>query len=319
MTKINRRLTILGIGAGLVSACGDLEIAESNKPEPRGGLGGTGIVGTVTDFSSLMLNGLRVVTPEDLVVTSALGSLTVGDLAIGHNLTVEATTEANVLTARRVHLAHPVIGRVRNLAQDGRSARIAGVRVELDPGAIGQLELSKTVAVSGAWRNDHVVASRVDQIAAETPDVIAGEVKGINKDRLAIGGQTLLIGENQRPLVGGYSTVTGRLTEEGFLVESLVEGRFTGAAGPLKSLSVEGYLEASENAPFYALSGLGHSFDREARLAALEDDRAVFSGDYIGTFKVQSALRLPTNFADRRALLRQVNREPQSTPLATTR
>ncbi|MEO1512732.1 MAG: hypothetical protein AAFU70_11715, partial [Planctomycetota bacterium] len=80
-------------------------------------------------------------------------------------------------------------------------------------------------------------------------------------------------------------------------------GRFTGAAGPLEQLSVEGYLEPSSKAPGFALSGLGHSFDPDARLEPFAEGRALFEGPYTGDFAVDLALALPEGVAARRAAL----------------
>ncbi|MEM1275702.1 MAG: DUF5666 domain-containing protein [Pseudomonadota bacterium] len=317
MTRIDRRVALFGMSAGLLSACSDLDLAEG-KPEPKGGLGGTGIVGTLTDFGSLLVNGLRVETASALSVSSALGALAVEALAIGHQLTIEAATEDGRLVAKRVHLAHPVIGQVAEMGSDGRTGSIAGIRVALDPDAIGSLALGAWVAISGTWQGDQVRASRIDP-APEGAEAIAGEVRVQDDGRLTIGDVTLLLGDAEPPQVGGYVTVIGRASEAGFLVDGLEEGRFTGAAGPLATLSIEGYLEPTPQAPFYAISGLGHSFDREAALASVQQERAVFSGAYIGSFKVETALVLPEEFAKRREVLRDALAVPGSVPLISTR
>ncbi|MEM8793176.1 MAG: DUF5666 domain-containing protein [Pseudomonadota bacterium] len=319
MSRIDRRLTILGFGAGMLSACSDWQVAEGEKPEPRGGLGGTGIVGTLTDFGSLLVNGLRIETAADLAVTSALGRLAVSQLALGHNLTIEAETADGVLIARRVHLAHPVIGGVEKLSADGQSARVAGVNVVAEAGAIGRLQPGMRVAVSGTWRGDTVIASRIDPVASGRQDIIAGEIRGDDSAGLSIGGLTLELNGAPAPLIGGFATVRGQMVEGRFIVENVLEGRFTGAAGPLEALSVEGYLEPTARAPFFAVSGLGHSFDEDAALAPLSENRAVFSGDYIGTFRVTDALPVPEDFAKRRELLRRALADPAALRRVPTR
>ena len=86
----------------------------------------------------------------------------------------------------------------------------------------------------------------------------------------------------------------------------ITPGRFFGDAGPLEQLLVEGYLEPTKQAPFFTVSGLGHSFDRNAKLNELKGQRVLFSGPYVGTFAVEQGLPLPGDQDARRALVRRV-------------
>ncbi|MEM8752997.1 MAG: hypothetical protein AAGF90_08480, partial [Pseudomonadota bacterium] len=62
MTALDRRAALAGIGAALLGACapGSREgagVADARKDPAEGGIGGTGIVGVLTDFGSLVVNG----------------------------------------------------------------------------------------------------------------------------------------------------------------------------------------------------------------------------------------------------------------------
>lgn len=106
--------------------------------------------------------------------------------------------------------------------------------------------------------------------------------------------------------MGSFVTVTGAHQGDRLVAAEIVLGRFVGAAGPLEALSVEGYLDPIPTAPFYAVSGLGHSFDAGAELAPFRESRSVFSGPYSGTFDVATGLMLPEAFEPRRALIRRI-------------
>lgn len=304
MTHLNRRTALGFLGSGWVAACAPVRVAETEKTQPRGGIGGTGIVGTLTDFSSLIVNGLKIETDGGTEATSAYGPLDISGLAIGHSLTIEAGQSDQGLIARRVHLTHPVIGTVTAISPDGRSGTINGIAVDLEPGAIGALVPGDRLAVSGIWRDDRVVASRLDPAIPGQPDVIAGELMPEGRGGLA--GRAIGLGSIAAPAAGTFVTLLGTNLPERFSVRDLRVGRFTGAAGSLVQLSVDGYLDPIAAAPFFRLSGLGHSFDTAARLGVVGKDRALFSGPYRGAFEVATALPLPSDFSARRERMREV-------------
>ena len=193
MGRIDRRVALLGLGASALGACaGPLQIGEGKKA-PRGGIGGTGIVGVLTDFGSIIVNGLRVETSAETKVTDAFGPVDLRSVQIGHSLTVEAATVDGTLVARRVHISHPVIGAVERVR--GRRAVVAGVPVVLEPSGMGRWKRGQSVAVSGLWQGDKVVASRIDRIAKRDLSVIAGVVglQGLGGAQ-TIGGRAVTFG-----------------------------------------------------------------------------------------------------------------------------
>lgn len=307
MISISRRSFTAALSATLLAACDvthDIDVTEKKPVE--GGMGGTGIVGILTDFGSLVINGLKVETDSQTRVSDAFGERDVGSLTIGQNLTIEAETKDGMLFARRVHITHPVVGAISNISVDGRSAQIAGVPVDLEPNAFGHFSEGKRVAVSGLWRSDRVVASRIDPITGQGPDVLSGVYREDPRVGATIGGRTISPPKDTEVADGSFVTATGRADQGRFNVEEISVGRFTGAAGPLSDLSVEGYLETADTAPFYAVSGLGHSFDPQAKLRPFLPDRNLFTGRYVGTFAVERATRLPEDFEQRRMIMREI-------------
>lgn len=293
----------------------DLETADANDRPSEGGVGGTGIVGTLNGFGSLLVNGLRIATPSGLTVSDAFGERGLSDLALGQALTIEAANQGGALTARRVAVTYPLIGTIE---QAGASRlRCLGVTVAIEPGAPllsadGAAFIPATgdrVAVSGHWRRDRVVATRIDRLASDGTDVIAGTWRKSPDGGLGqIGGLEVMpsTADGQRA-PDSFVTALGRRDGPRFIAEKIVEGRFTGAAGPLVRLSIEGYLETVPEAPGYAVSGLGHSFDSAAKLSRLDNTRAVFLGPYEGTFKVSHGLPLPRSASARRAVLAELD------------
>ncbi len=303
MMKLERRLLLAGMSALTLNACvGPIRVGDGKKP-PKGGIGGTGIVGTLTDFGSLIINGLRVELDDATAITNAFGDVTEDALKIGQALTIEARQERQVLRAKRVHITHPVIGRVSAVDSGERTGIVAGVPITLEDAALGVLNAGARVAVSGVWAGNRVIASRVDPLTSDGPTVIAGVIRSSND----IAGRVVSgLSRSETPAPGTFVTATGRDKPAGLEITDFSPGRFVGAAGPLQDLSVEGFLEPVPTAPFRAVSGLGHSFDQEARLGSFGDKRTLFTGSYVGSFRVSDGLILPENLSLRRQLLADV-------------
>jgi len=301
MSWMTRRHALAAIGAAALAGCTDQDLAGRKKP-PKGGIGGTGIVGTLTDFGSLIVNGLRVEVAADFPVTSAFGPIRPADLAIGQQVTVEAAGEAGTLIARRVHLTHPVVGRL--VAAPGGLLRVAGVLVVLEPGAIVAARSGETVAVSGLWRRDRVVASRIDRVRSGQ-DAVAGTLRrDPATGTWSIGSLPVVLPPDAMPQDEGYATAAGRVEGGALRAAKLDQGRFTGAAGPLVALSVEGYLAPTDAAPFHTVDGLGHSFAPETRLDPYLGQRTLFRGGYDGLFVLQEGIALAEDLARRRVQIR---------------
>ncbi|MEM8586879.1 MAG: DUF5666 domain-containing protein [Pseudomonadota bacterium] len=318
---VSRRAMLLGTAALALASCapagvGPREIEVADRPS-EGGIGGTGIIGILNDPATLSINGLDLAAAPDLEVRDVFGQRQLADLAAGQALNVEAYSDADGrLVARSIGVTYPLIGPIDAVTDSG--FRVLGVEVEVEPGApiMGSDGIEfvpvpgQQVAVSGVWRADDVVATRVDLLdTTTTPVVIAGEVKpGQTPDSVRLGTVELaLAADTPLPRVGSFVTAIGERQGDVFGVERLEPGRFAGSVAPLTRLSVEGYLEPTTVAPGYAIAGLGHSFDDEAVLDALASSRALYIGPYDGDFRVALGLRLPEGFDARRALLASLN------------
>ncbi|MEM7269576.1 MAG: DUF5666 domain-containing protein [Pseudomonadota bacterium] len=301
--RLTRRFMLTSAVA--LAACAPLQVADNDRSDddPRGGIGGTGIVGTLTDFGSLMVNGERIVLTEATSITGPFGALTEGDLAIGQALTIEASPVNGVMTAARVVVSDPLTGLVQRVDRGAGVIEVLGVEVRLDPSIAPPPEGAR-VAVSGLWRGDAVEASRIALTSGSTLSAIMGVAR--SGEQFTIGGVPIRFAAGVTPPPSGaFVTASGLFDGVNLIVTDLAIGRFTGAAGPIEGLSIEGYLDPIASAPFFEVSGLGHSFDAAAQLGALKDERSVMTGPYTGAFEVAEGLTLRGDFEDRRALLRR--------------
>lgn len=299
------RRAILGLGAaGLVMPSAAL--AQAARPDAEGGIGGTGIVGLLTDFGSLIVAGNYVRTDGATRYSDGFGPLRESDLKVGDSLTVEAAGPTNGLVAKRVHVTHPLVGTITQVSGGGRQVIVNGVDVRLD-GPLRGFGVGDRVAVSGLWRGAIVQASRLAPARAKS-DLVAGDVSR--------GGGTARVGAvpvrgpgTGSPASGSFASVVGRFDPQtGVLRARRVDTqRFLGAAGPLVRLSVEGYLDPSASAPGYRLAGLGHSFERNLKLDTFAGSRVLLNGDYTGRFAARGAVVLPEGFGAQRRVLRRIS------------
>ncbi len=298
-----RGLLVAGISALTLP---HVATGQATQRDVEGGIGGTGIVGILTDFGSLIVGGNYLRTDGQSRYTDAFGQVRAEDLRLGDSLTVEAAGSPGALAARRVHITHPLQGPISAVLEGGRRLVVNGVSVVLDV-APSNVQVGMRVAVSGLWRGDTVVASRIAP-AKSAQDLVSGDLtRGFG--RLQIGsvvvrgsGLSGLEGGSFVTAVGQYDAATDRLQ-----VQDVQPGRFFGAAGPLQRLSIEGYLTPTQVAPGYRVAGLGHSFERNLRLAEFANSRVLFNGGYTGKFAADSAVVLPDAFAPRRRILRRLS------------
>jgi len=299
------RRAVLALGGAAVALPGTV-LAQANRPDAEGGIGGTGIVGLLTDFGSLIVAGNYVRTDNATKYSDGFGTLRASDLRVGDPLTVEAAGPATALVARRVHVTHPVVGTITQVSGNGRRITVNGVDVRLDARLRG-FGPGDRVAVSGLWRGAGVQASRLSSARAAN-DLVAGDVTrsgGVTR----VGAVPVRGSGTGSPARGSFASVIGTFNPQTGVLQArgVTTQRFVGAAGPLVRLSVEGYLDPSARAPGYRVAGLGHSFERNLKLDSFAGSRVLFNGAYTGKFAASGAVVLPEGFGAQRRVLRQIS------------
>lgn len=302
MTSVSRRSLMALIGASAAAGCTAPAIVGRADSDPfEGGIGGTGIVGVLTDFGSLMINGLRVEMETRTRVHSPFGTLSDSALAVGQPLTVFAVRNRERLVARDVQIAVPLVGTVTR--SPAGTITINGAPVRAEPSALGRLSPGQRVTAYGIWSGNGLIASRIAPAVSDT-DLIAGVItRGGPTDTQIEGTSVRLPAGLSTPSSGQYATAIGRFENGVFAATTTRVGRFTSDARNLRQLSVEGYLQPASTNPGFRISGLGHSFARDLNLGPLQQTRALYFGRYTGLFRAGAAYVVPENFARRRLLL----------------
>lgn len=158
------------------------------------GMGGTGIVGTITGFASICVNGLEVHYDEATPMTENGQPAGMNRLAVGQVVAIDAAPSARGLEARRVVIMHALAGPVTH--NDGQRMTVMGQPVRFASDAVRAsahaLPAGAQVRVSGLRDADgSVLASRVER-ADDLPEHSAvGEVHRNAIDGLAVSGRPL--------------------------------------------------------------------------------------------------------------------------------
>lgn len=207
-----------------------------------GGIGGTGspvalgetagVVGTITAFGSICVNGLRVQYDDRTPITSDGVPTSAGTLAIGQVVAVEAAGTPRGLIAGKVAILHAVVGPVSQV--DARNVLVMGQRVRLPEGTVAPAP-GRTVRVSGLRNADgEIIATRVDS----------------TDDR-----EFSVLGTIRNGRVGELRLDSGKALPEG--AEVLVRGRLEGGRLRVRTL---------ESEPVRAIAGRADTIVVEARV-----------------------------------------------------
>lgn len=214
------------------------------------GLGGTGIIGVVTGFASICVNGYEVHVNDQTDISIEGFAAADADLQLGQLVAVEAYTEDGALVASSVAVQVAAAGPVETISNDGATLTVAGQTI-LVAGFGGSADISEVgagdwVVASGLRRADDVVAaSSIVPLGSDgRVVVVSGPVRASDASAGQIG--NLSIATDALP-VGEVAVVRGTL-ESGRLVPERVSVRRTlPFTSGVQRLSVQGFPEAGPN------------------------------------------------------------------------
>ena len=150
-----------------------IQLTSAPAPDDDRGIGGTGIVGVVTGFASICVNGIHIGYDSSLPVVFGETMEPPAALRVGQVVVVSAAERHGALQARRVSVRYEVSGPVEEVRPG--ELRVAGQRVTMlgaVPGGTGW-KVGDTVMVSGLRAPDgSISASRIDPRPADAPRTV---------------------------------------------------------------------------------------------------------------------------------------------------
>ena len=153
MTAANDEDKDIGLGGtGMVADSGGSGLGGT-------GMGGTGIIGEITGYGSIFVNGIEVEYDNDTNFTIDGKTAAAQQLEIGDVVEI-LTTDANQHTeAQIINLRHEIIGRVESVEPHTYSFSINGQSIVQSIGKSTLPEVGATVAVAGFRIDDQTILS----------------------------------------------------------------------------------------------------------------------------------------------------------------
>ena len=238
--------------------------------QAESGLGGTGIVGIVTGFASLCVDGVEVHYQPDTPVKIDGQPAGVEALRVGHFVATLAAPGPNGLQAKVIMANHSLVGAIEAVDARQRRIRLLGTEVELPPEVIladadgrplrlAQLQAGDPVAVSGLWKPGNVVAAtRVDRLSALPQAVALGPIRLAGDQRFTVAGipAQAVQAESLGPrLVGHTAMVFGHWNGERLLADRIKPLPTVPFAGKAQRLTLEGYVTQTMGSDRFRLLG----------------------------------------------------------------
>lgn len=151
-SSINPAVQAPGIGGtGAVAASDPGGIGGTGRTAHEGsGIGGTGIVGVVTGFASVCVNGVEVDVQPDTPVARLGRDASLSDLSVGQVVVVRAQGTGTEVRAQRIEVMDAVVGPIEQIDAAEQVLRVLGQRVRvLAQADLVPLRVGDWVRVSG--------------------------------------------------------------------------------------------------------------------------------------------------------------------------
>ena len=232
--------------------------AEAPKKEREGGVIGTGIVGTVTELGSIIVNDQRVTFAPDTMAASVLGGQRAADLVPGDTVVVVAERLAQDWKAASIEQHFALVGPV-NIS--GGALSVLGTTVDMSLATEDSRSRAEVltdgdwVAVSGLWKGQTVVASRLVLAPDQSVAVLSGSyMPSATPETFEIGTTRVSGLDLAHVELGQMVTVTGRPQEGGIAAQTVRIGLFS---GPMDRIIAQGYMSQPTQDGLYTILGSG--------------------------------------------------------------
>ncbi len=311
---------------------GEIETKIKIEAEPKvevenhnrdGGIGGTGIVfGTIDQLGSIFVNGLKIETSRTNTMSYPEG-LGDGSFAPGDTVFVEIEAKPDGIFASRLVQFFPISGPVTAVAP--HELFVMGTRITIprktpivDPlGRVVPVRAGQTVRVSGIWRQDRVIASRI-VVGPNIPATLSGQVRP-RHGGIGIGATSIILPPQSpsspdsaalgKPKLGAFVSVEGEYRQKRFrprIVRTGLPWRLDQLNAPLVA---QGYLARDFSGPGFHLSGFGLPMNQASPIPRTIGARAVFFGKMGGSFLIESQVPVSPSPVERAEDLLSLRRE----------
>lgn len=247
-----------GIGGTGFLALGE-GIGGTGSIAQDGGIGGTGIVGIITGFASICVNGMEIHYDPETPLEINGRPATASDLAVGQLVLAEATGNGDEVAARNISVQYAVSGPIARVSVASGQLQIMGQAVQItghtiNPASsnIANLHAGDFVQVSGLRKQDGtIVAARIDRVPAQNEVSVNGPVSQVGDHEFSVSGLRITHALGNVPkevAVGREVHVSGQLRNGLLKAEKIDVAPAVPFGGIEQRLELQGYLHASHAA-----------------------------------------------------------------------
>ncbi len=223
------------------------------------GIGGTGIVGIITGFASICVNGMEIHYDPETPLEINGRPATAKDLAVGQLVLAEATGNGDEVAARNISVQYAVSGPISRVSAANGQMQIMGQEVQMIEHTINpsgsntaNLHAGDFVQVSGLRKQDGViVAARIDRVPAQNEVSVNGPVSQVSNHEFSVYGLRIAPAFGNVPegvAAGREVRVFGQLQHGLLKAEKIDVAPAVPFGGSEQRLELQGYLHASRAA-----------------------------------------------------------------------
>lgn len=245
-----------GVHEGGIGGTGNLAggIGGTGQVASDGGIGGTGIIGIITGFASICVNGIEVHYDNTTPIQVDGRSTTIRDLAAGQLIAVQALGGGQELTARQIAIIHAAAGPISSVDHEKGEMRLLNQAVQItrleDRGSLSALKAGDWVQVSGhRLTSGAIIASRIEAIPPRLEAKLTGYITHIDSQGFEVNGTRV-----------DYSTqpATANISRG---MEIAVAGHWNGASLHAEHLALEPTRQSIGNVQHIVIEGYIHALD----------------------------------------------------------
>jgi len=204
------------------------------------GIGGTGIVGEITGFGSIFVNGEEIEIDDNTKLVLDGKKVISHPFAKGEIVAIHSVPYDDQHFAREIHIRHEVIGQVQNVYPDAQRFTVLGQTIAITSKPVPKI--GQAVAISGFRDNQGLIhATQIKQLTAAQPMVI-GQLRR-HSGGWFIGQQQLILPEIALPQEGQTLRVRGDVINNSLQVKEFQNLDSPVLKLPVSRLLLQGYVK----------------------------------------------------------------------------
>ncbi len=240
-----------GIGGTGVSLPVKSDVLAQRNGEGESGIGGTGIVGVISGFGSICVNGIEIHYDSKIPIVED-GVLTdFNRLALGQTVSILATSITQNYYAKEIHVLHEVQGVVESVDSNNGVFNVLGQTVHLPENLLDKITVGDNVVISGNRLTDgSIEAARVEKHDVINHVSLIGTLEVDNSSgNFRIGNQSIEFPKNHTDVkIGDEVRIQGILNDKILRVEKLEQNPRWSFPARVEQLLLQGYVRESTKA-----------------------------------------------------------------------